>query len=442
MRRFAVFVSLAAAAAFAQVSSPDYAVGRAGPAYSTAPGGYVLASLSEIQGSNFLAQYNPFGLNLANGQETMQGNFCALLAVSEGILAYGPASNITLLAPFDSDGNAQTGSSLQSPIWFGVSQGGMLGPINSSLQQSLFAEPASSACSHSAYWGIYRVATFSFGRTGSNYPTPPMSHGELASLADLKSSSFVFEYNGQGLPPLSYSSGDANGCCAVKLKEGFLTYGTGVNRSFVVPHYAGTDGTSACSGSGFASMDGVQRFATRWGNNPREFLQYLNFTTLEGFGTSFDGPSECDNQPSNAFAVLKSPPLNHSHGLGDCFEIELRAGYYTPDTGSCLADRWRYHTYNDSTADIPLTDFNTCGGTITAHQFSISTFNQQYAEVSVSALDSCSGCSASNKLIPWANGNQMNTVCRVTVGEFGWCELLVQIDKNYNCPTRSPPAHP
>jgi hypothetical protein len=434
---------LLAAVAAGQPTVSTYVIGRAGASFPAAPGGYVLASLKEIQGGDFAQGYNPYGVQITGGESDSWGSVpgCSLIGVAEGLLATGPASNVSLIAPYNSGGTWESGSDLTSSVFFGYPNGaGFIGAITTQFQSGLYTVPSDMSdgyCNTTAYWAIYRAAVFTFGRTGSDYPSAPSSDptAVLASIHDLSSPNFVYQYNAQALAGLQYPSGSAQGCCAVKVQEGWVVF----NRSFVVPHFETSGGDCACSGSGFDTFSGNQRLATRWGGMGTELISSLNVSSIHEFGTTRDGPSQCDSQPSNAFAIFKSGPnANPAPALYNCWEIDLRFSYYTPSGGSCIADQWRYDINNASVQDIQLTDFDTCGSSETAYGFSISTFNTQYASVSLSSLSSCGNCTADGVLIPMQTGSEMSTVCDVTLGEFGFCELLVQIDRNYPCETPSP----
>ena len=437
---WSLLLALLVARAVAQgpPESPKYLVGRGGPAFATAPGGYVPATLQDIQSKDFRDAYNPFGLQAANGGMSPYP-YCAMLAVNEGLLAFGPTSNTTVVAPYDDSGAMQKGGSLSSPVWFGSAfNASYIGPITAAFQQGLYAVPSASSggyCSSLAFWVIYRRAVFDFGRTGSSYPSQPSpdSTAVLASLEDLRSPDFVYGYNANGVAGLTYGSGAAGGCCAVRVQEGFLRFAD----SYIVPHFATSEGTDACDGTGFASFSGNQRFATRWGADSGYFLDRLNATTLMHLNVTRDAPSACSGQPPNSFAVLKSSEGVPSGGFGDCWEIEMRGGYYSPSSGSCLADKWRYVIRNNTVVNVTLDDFDDCGGTITAGGFSISTFNEQYASVSVESMTRCE-CTVMNALIPLVRPNEMPTLCHQEISPVAWCQLLVQVDKNYNCPTPAP----
>ena len=447
---------VAACAVVASVAvAQSFIVGRAGAQFPDAPGGYVMASLADVQSSQFASSYNAFGLTPASGNgDSISVPHCAFVAVNEGFLAFLAPGNITVLAPFSNGGQWEEGASLANPMWFGaISSGGtgaakFIGALNAAQQKALRTVSSRNGggfCNTLAYWAVFTAATFVLGRTGPGY-TPPASglgsNPELATLADVRSRRFVETYNTQGIDaPVLYKSGSPSGCCALQLQDGFVTY---ASAGTVVPHYRDASGLAACFGTAFASdMSGKQRLGTGpWGADAALFFPTLNVSTLSQLATTPAGPDGCGS--GNSYGLFKTSSIGPGPGpgpspLGDCFEIDLRAGYYTPSGGSCLSDKWRFDTFNASVHQtVQLNDFDTCGYAVDVSNFQIETFNEQYAQVSINGFTNCAGCNDKTVLVPMKTGSSMSTVCHQTVGEFGWCELLVQIDKNYDCPTRSP----
>ena len=440
----AVFASCAVQPAAAD----GFVIARAGASYPGGPGGYVEATLDDVRSASFAAGYNPFGLTVAGGGEgTVAVPHCAVVAVREGVLAFGPTDNVSLVGPFGIvSAQWESGSTLSGPVQFGAAGGGFVGAMSAAFQRGLYTVPvaqASRCYGKTAMWGVFRPARFYFGRTGPAYPSGPASDPSavLATLADVTARDFVTGYNAAGVQGFQYASGQAGGCCAVRVAEGYLTYtdATSGVTSFVVPHYHNAAGTDACDGSGFARLSGNQRFATKWASDGSSghFLPQLTYENIRSFNVSFNGPSQCNNNGANSFALMKSGPSDSPY-QGNCWKITVQGDYYTPSTSSCLADRWHFDTRNGTVQDIQLNSFNTCGGDIVASGFSISNYNDKHALASVSGLTNCAGCTATDKLIPLPTGSEMSTVCYVTVGNYGWCRVLVQVEKNYECPTPMP----
>lgn len=450
-----VLIFIAVTTSIAQ-EAPDFVIGgAAGETFGKngAPG-YILSSLSDIKpsssgsSSTFFSLYNAVGITDV-GETIPASERCPVVIVSEGILTFGSLSNPQYLFPFDSNGNPQNLSVLSNPVWLGSvdattgRQFTFIGPFNTSLQSNLYTQPLSSqslpyaGCNSisPAFYAIYKRAVFAVGGYGQDFPSPP-PNSYLATLADITSVAFIAQYNkNQGLFD---SSEEVNGCCVFKVLEGYLYIdGSG---SYLSPY--DRDGNDQCGDSSSGTLSTpVVLGAGPWGRYSGQWFPELNFTLIHELRTSTTVPDSCSSSPPNSYAIYKSGGAVVPSGPYNCVKVDIRASYYggSDSPTVCLADRWDYQMrLNETYSAIQLNSIDECSFQVDAHNMAVKGYNSTHL---VAYTDGASNCACrDHTFVPYDDkSSSMYTVCYKTLSNFGFCDVLIQIDSNYPCPPVPPP---
>lgn len=417
--------AIATAAAFAVADAPPlYILGGAGRLFPSPPSGYVLATLDDIKSATFTTAY---GNGLADNGETMppQASWCPLIAVHGGALSIGTLANPSYIAPYGSTQTMENMTQLISPIWFGTfplgsSAGQFIGQLTADVVAALHTMPVPNSlpgCASTAYYAVYIRAVFVVSGFGQDFPTPPMGAVQ-AGIDDLRSAAFVSQYNaGQ----LSEAPGtDAmNGCCVFSTADGYAYLG----RNALLPYGVSN---SHC---GEATLTGPIWFGT-----PKGMIGLLNNTAVSELKARAELPEMCDASTVDTWAVYKAHPNSAPPNEGSCLEVELQVSWYVPNSVSpCLADRWRHIIrFNETYPSIAMSDFNSCGGAINIHNLLVAPYDATHYTASTTGATNCD-CTAT-VIFPARSTSEMSTICRKTIGEFGFCDVLIDVDKRLHCP--------
>ena len=427
------------------VESKSARVGDSGSDYIisySAPGGYVPAMLSDLKTTTFVNSYNANGLDVdSTSQPLPSSGACGLIAVYEGVLDVGSLLSHQYFAPYSASGNPEGGSTLSGPVFFGLTNpASFIGAnINTTFMATVNTRSATEACpsgtTSSAVWTIWVKADFIVAAYGQGI-SPPSSDAMPMDVADLQSSHFANSYNTNGLGVYGGSQ-SITGCCVFKLHHGYL----GIGSTVMQPYHA--DGNNQCGGgssSGSTTLSGAIWFGLRGG----DYIGQLNYSTrfaLAELSSSYL-PSSCGGD-STAFALYKVHPSSGPPHTGSCYEVELQVGFDTTQQGICLADRWRHTMRINTTYDtIKMDSLNECGFPINMHQVTIQPYTDTHAVVSSEGGATQCPCTG-QVIVPYdmSNYTEMATICTHRVGEFHWCNLVFQFDRN-GVPFKCPPLPP
>ena len=429
------------------VDARNFVIGPAGHSFGEAPvPGYVLATLHDMQSGAFLQDYNALGLRANSQSQVYPSTRCPFVAVRDGILALGSVldSSVTPLAPFSQSELPQLGNRLTNPVWLGLLNAttftsySYVGPFNASFVDQLFVASLEQlgegvTCDYdSSHMAVYVRAVFIVGGFGADFPSPPSPNSELATVADLQSDVFVEAYNGVGLTDMGESV--ENGCLVLRLLSGYIAISS---TAYLSPYTA-----NGVIQSGPQLTNPVWLGTGPWGSVPNEYIGPLNGTTLNQLTALRDAPVSCRQAGNrNAWGIYKRHPyLPPPPAHGNCYEVEIQGSYDLPGDQICLADRWNYYMRINETYDtIGLNSLNECGGTYNAHGMQLQPYNDTFLVGRTTGATSCDCSNVTNwGFVPLNNSGQsyMAQLCYVTVDEFNFCEVLIEVKSG---PVKCPP---
>jgi hypothetical protein len=298
-----------AAGAVAAQQKPQYVAGM----LSTVPSGYALASLADLQSTDFLTQYNSFGINYV--QSFASGIICCVVNVAEGYLSIGPSNAYSnYLQPFINGADVCSSNTIPQSTTFGVPsfspgpyEGMWISNLTTKEQAGFRVTGITPAGGNFGECGVSSSSTTAIFKAlppkyvirpfGPNYPAPNASEYTIASLADVKSADFQAAYNATGGILLA-GSASTNYCCLIRVSnDAWLYYGA--NSTSFSPLSLFNEGTSqwACSD---ATNNDMHFLGTSFGGpTPGLVFNTLNAATTSQFGSFWNNTQNWDGCGSN-----------------------------------------------------------------------------------------------------------------------------------------------
>jgi hypothetical protein len=274
---------------------------------STVPSGYALASLADLQSTDFLTQYNSFGINYV--QSFANGLICCVVNVAEGYLSIGPSDSYSnYLQPFINGADVCSSNTIPQSTTFGVPsfspgpyEGMWISNLTTKEQAAFRVTGITPAGGNFGECGVNSSSTTAIFKAlppkyvirpfGPNYPAPNASEYAVAGLADIQSDDFQAAYNATGGILLAGTT-SANYCCLIQVAVGgWLSYGAN-STSFSPLSLYSQDNDWACNSQ---SNNQIHLLGTSFGGpNPDDVFATLNTTTTSQFGTFLNNPANWD----------------------------------------------------------------------------------------------------------------------------------------------------
>lgn len=221
-----------------------YIVAAYGTNHPQPPEGYELATLADVKSDEFRNFTNN---NSLTDTGLNNPNACCVFKVKEGYLTMGKLvpGDFSFFGPWTQEEEWGCYVVLENPVMLGTEvdvgpyADEFIGNLTPSIQSIMGTWPTTSgfgdnfcANDHNNSWAIFKKLPPLF-KVAANNKVDPLPDGyEIATLADIKSNSFIQFYNHYQLEDTGVSN---NACCVFTVKEGYLAIGHPGNFSFIAP---------------------------------------------------------------------------------------------------------------------------------------------------------------------------------------------------------------